>query len=43
MSKNMTTLNRRLRALPIAPVAVLIGILIGPGRSRRSCCTHSPR
>ena len=31
MSKTMTTLDRRLRALLIAPVAVLIGILIGPG------------
>ena len=31
MSKNMTILDRRLRAVLIAPVAVLIGVLIGPG------------
>jgi Inner membrane protein YgaP-like, transmembrane domain len=31
MSKNMTILDRRLRALLIAPLAVLIGVLIGPG------------
>ena len=31
MSKNMAILDRRLRALLIAPVAVLIGVLIGPG------------
>jgi hypothetical protein len=30
MSKNMTILDRRLRALLIAPVAVLIAVLIGP-------------
>lgn len=30
MSKNMTILDRRLRVLLIAPVAVLIGVLIGP-------------
>ena len=31
MSKNMNTLDRRLRALLIAPVAVVIGIVVGPG------------
>ena len=31
MSKNMTILDRRLRALLIAPLAVLIAVLIGPG------------
>lgn len=31
MSKNMTILDRRLRALLIAPLAILIGVLIGPG------------
>jgi hypothetical protein len=31
MSKNMNTLDRRLRALLVAPAAVVIGILIGPG------------
>ena len=31
MNTNMTSLDRRLRALLIAPVAVLIGVLIGPG------------
>ena len=31
MNKNMTTLDRRMRALLIAPVAVLIAVLIGPG------------
>ncbi len=31
MSKNMTILDRRLRAVLIAPIAVLIGVLIGPG------------
>ncbi len=31
MSKNMNTLDRRLRAVLIAPVAIVIGILIGPG------------
>jgi hypothetical protein len=30
MNTNMTTPDRRLSALPIAPVAVLIGVLIGP-------------
>jgi len=30
MSKNMTILDRRLRALVIAPLAVLIAVLIGP-------------
>jgi hypothetical protein len=30
MSKNMTILDRRLRALLIAPLAVLIAVLIGP-------------
>ena len=31
MNNNMTTPDRRLRALLIAPVAVLVGVLIGPG------------
>jgi hypothetical protein len=31
MSQNMTILDRRLRAVLIAPVAVLLGVLIGPG------------
>ena len=31
MSKNMTILDRRLRALLMAPLAVLIAVLIGPG------------
>ena len=31
MSKNMTMLDRRLRTLAVAPIAVLIGVLIGPG------------
>lgn len=31
MRKNINTLDRRLRALLIAPVAVVIGILVGPG------------
>jgi Inner membrane protein YgaP-like, transmembrane domain len=31
MSKNMTILDRRLRGLLIAPLAVLVAILIGPG------------
>jgi hypothetical protein len=31
MSKNMNTLDRRVRALLVAPVAIVIGILIGPG------------
>ena len=31
MNKNMTTSDRRLRLLMIAPIAVLIGVLIGPG------------
>jgi uncharacterized protein (DUF1786 family) len=31
MSKNMTILDRRLRAMLIAPAAVLIGVVIGPG------------
>ena len=30
MSRNMTILDRRLRAVLIAPVAVLIAVLIGP-------------
>lgn len=30
MSKNMNTLDRRVRALLVAPVAIVIGILIGP-------------
>ena len=43
MSKNMTILDRRLRAALIAPVAVLIGVLIGPGSVARLCCTRWPR
>lgn len=31
MSKNMNILDRRLRALLAAPVAVVLGVLIGPG------------
>jgi Inner membrane protein YgaP-like, transmembrane domain len=31
MSKNMNTLDRRMRALLVAPVAIVIGILVGPG------------
>lgn len=31
MSRNMNTLDRRLRALVIAPAAIVIGILTGPG------------
>ena len=31
MNTNMTSLDRRLRLLRIAPLAVAIGILIGPG------------
>ena len=31
MNTNMTSLDRRLRLLLIAPLAVAIGILIGPG------------
>jgi len=31
MNKNMGTLDRRLRALVVAPLAAVIGILIGPG------------
>ena len=31
MNKNMGILDRRLRALLIAPAAVVIGILVGPG------------
>jgi Inner membrane protein YgaP-like, transmembrane domain len=31
MSKNMTILDRRLRALLIAPLVVVIAVLIGPG------------
>jgi len=30
MSRNMSTIDRRARALLIAPVAVVVGILIGP-------------
>jgi hypothetical protein len=30
MSKNMTILNRRLRAFLAAPVALAVGILVGP-------------
>ncbi len=31
MSKNMNTLDRRVRALLVAPVMIVLGILIGPG------------
>ena len=31
MNKNMNILDRRLRAFLLAPAAVVIGILIGPG------------
>jgi len=31
MSKNMNILDRRLRALLVAPAAIVIGIVIGPG------------
>lgn len=31
MSKNMNTLDRRVRALALAPAAILVAILIGPG------------
>jgi hypothetical protein len=31
MSKNMNLLDRRRRALLVAPVALVIGVLIGPG------------
>ena len=31
MSKNMNTLDRRVRALLVAPVAIVVGILVGPG------------
>jgi len=31
MSKNMSMMDRLLRTLLIAPVAVVIGIVIGPG------------
>ena len=31
MSKNMNTLDRRLRAFLIAPVAAVVGVLVGPG------------
>ena len=31
MSKNMNILDRRLRALVVAPVAIVIGVVIGPG------------
>ncbi len=31
MSKNMNILDRRVRALLVAPAAVVIGILVGPG------------
>jgi hypothetical protein len=30
MSKNMNTLDRRVRALVVAPVAIVVGILVGP-------------
>jgi len=30
MTTNMTTLDRRLRAFIAAPVAILVGILVGP-------------
>jgi hypothetical protein len=31
MNGNMSTLDRRLRALVVAPAAAVIGVLIGPG------------
>ena len=31
MSKNRNNLDRRVRALLVAPVAIVIGILVGPG------------
>jgi hypothetical protein len=31
MSKNMNILDRRARAFLVAPAAIVIGILIGPG------------
>lgn len=31
MSKNMNLLDRRLRALLVAPVAIVIGVVVGPG------------
>jgi hypothetical protein len=31
MSKNMNILDRRVRAFLVAPAAILVGILIGPG------------
>lgn len=31
MSKNMNALDRRLRALLVAPAATVVGVLIGPG------------
>ncbi len=31
MNKNMNTLDRRVRTLLVAPLAILVGILIGPG------------
>lgn len=31
MRRNMSTLDRRLRALVVAPVAVAVGVLVGPG------------
>ena len=31
MSKNMSTLDRRVRAALVAPVAAATGLLIGPG------------
>jgi hypothetical protein len=31
MSKNMNILDRRVRSVLVAPVAVVIGIVIGPG------------
>jgi hypothetical protein len=34
MSKNMNTLDGRVRALLVAPVVIVVGILIGP----RSAC-----
>lgn len=31
MRTNMSTLDRRLRGFLVAPVAVVIGVLVGPG------------
>ena len=43
MSKNMNILDRRVRAFLVAPVAVVIGILIGPGSVAAIVLYASPR